>query len=837
MGLSKSHRRRVNLRHPFLETFYKRRLHLLRHSQQSRLRVSKSLATDILDEDIRRKQEVLDDLSPQIEYGNLTTLEPVEEAKILEKSISHNNIMNFIPNDEEEVLSSSTEYESPETETLYHYVHRQKKKRLKRARTGRSPYKYPALSELEEAGIREYYDTFLDTASWQVSNMILKPGDKHFLLWFFSSSYIPLICSCTGPLSNIFSLLAIICPWKLHKVVDIRTKDPFWCYLINSISIAFAVTSNFFLLLNYRRKLRYASCQVISISGWGIASLMLTGLIIGYHVWFYTVGLEEEYLLGEGFWYACITAILHFINFTLLAVNEIGFLKKKYKPVFNIDHVEETLVIQTTLMGVWLIIGAAVFTRVLNLRLSDAYLYFVTSVVTIGMQGVVPMNNVAGETLTSIWIICGLVMFGLIITSIGKMMFNFSKSTLYRHRIEHLRKKILKVHRMEEEIVTTNEDSFKLMGNIHKWALFVQAVMQLVISVAIFMITLLCGALAFSLLEQWSYKDSVYFCFYNLITLGQGSQSPSTPGGKTFFTAWALAAIPVMTILISTSSDFVFSKLTQIEKIPFFEIVFEYCNSHSSLRRFGEFLRTRELRGLERQKISDLASIALAIVKENSDDLSLKGTANPDPFKKVPILCHPADLLYSVLLNSENISSYDFIVSTPFVKLNAMTIQLANYFREGQSVNLDTVLLSEKRTLLTTSFQTLDGEFNSEKFKALYKIEDGGVVSPDGIIVTNFKKKNDFVLDKLSRLQVLFLNLRTKAHDMCTDPTRKYEFEEWEILLRLTNQTEALDDSFYWIESRSPLTFPINQPRYFMLHYIRHIVLFLQEFAAEWDNM
>lgn len=830
-------------------SYYRRKLHLLKHLRETKTKISKSLSLALLDEETRSKLEILKDLEPNVipkpifpdaEQPTSTKMES-HDSRSSSTSVtpdSSDNIenMSYLPSmryrpvadditnstDETSETGPSTKGQGlPETSkpAIYDYV-------------------LPSISELEESGLREFYNSFLVSASSEIANLNFKPGDDEFLFWFVASSYIPLLCSCSGPLSNMFSLLAIICPWKSHKVNAVYQPDPYWCYLINSISIVFAIVSNMFLLLNYRKKIRYTYCQIISIFGWGLACIILTALIIAYYFWFYNNGYNKRYVIAEGFYFATITVVLHFSNFILLLVNELGFLLRKYKPVFNINKTQETLIIQTIAICAWLIIGASIFTRMLNLTLAESFFYSILSVVTIGAQNYVPEGAVAAQTVTSLWIVCGLVMFGLIISSIRKMIVDFSQSTLYWHRSERLRKKLLKAHREDTGDLETNEDSFKLAQNISRWAVVIKGIVEVTCSMMVFFLTLFGGAMGFALFEGWTYRFSIYFCFFSFMTLGEGNATPSTPGGRALFCAWAIAAVPVMTILVSILSDFVFSKLTAFEQFTFSEVVIEFFISHKYLRGLGNFLKQREVNLVNKSIIEDLKTDSLLKVVDNQEN----SDKSVEPVPEIPLACHPVDMLYNVILNTNGLNSYDFINSKTFVRSNTATVQLANYLREGENVSLDSYRLYQAREKLAENFKLLDEKFDINKFANVYRINEDetespiSVVEPNNVIRTKFRKKHDFVLSRLSKIQLLLLQIRKSILDLCVDPDHVYTYEDWSVFYKVCSDDDVLTDPLFWIESRSPISVPINQPKFFILHYMRYLELYLQQFAAEWDE-
>ncbi|GMM30646.1 Tok1 protein [Martiniozyma asiatica (nom. inval.)] len=694
-------------------------------------------------------------------------------------------------------------------------------------------FSIPNVTEMEEVGLSQYYNSFLNSAKWQISNLNVKPGDSNFLLWFFMSSYVPLVCSCSGPLSNMFSLFAIICPWKINLQNNSFESDPNWVYIINSISIFFALISNGFLYLNYRKTIRYSYAQVISICGWGIASVILTILLIYYHFWFYRNHKEEEYIIGFGFFFAVITVVLHFTNFILLFANEVGFLLKKYKPVFNIDHTQETLILQTGSLCIWLIIGSSIFTRLMEVSLGESFYYCCVSILTVGAQYYVSSTDIAAQAVTAIWLIIGLIIFGLIVSSIRKMLINSAQSTIYWHRLESMRESTYKHHQDDK---LTPKECFKIMQKTTSWTFAFEGLSEVGISLFLFMFSLLCGALAFSLWESWTYRLSVYFCFFNLLTLGQGNQVPETPGGMVFFSIWSLTAIPVMTIFVSTASDFVLSKITSYESSKMIDIFTDFCIDTTGFHTIGNFLK-KGLTRIDNRKL-------LKLTEENSVMVHFDETHERSDSIDYPLSSHPVDLLVNILLDPSKVDNVSFINSAPYVQSNTLAVHLANYNREGLTVEFNKPELFKTRQQVVQALMDLDPDFDLQNFYTLYRlphirlpkgIASAGVVNKENIIQTSFRKKEDFVLSSLSKMEVTVLELKRAAILMCTDPEYKHSFEEWDKFFKITKSNQEFDK--FWLKKGNPLSFPLHEPSYFVLHYLRYLDLLIQKTAAEWDAM
>jgi len=288
---------------------FQKKYHLLKHLRKSRFTVSETLHDEIVEDDPDEHESDLQAI-PTSSYDLKSIRSFIRNRKYDKKNelSEEKDLQHFLTADKSR--SASIIFPGLESSFTNSRRRRSRMKSLDSAENCKArnlDFHLPTITEMEESGLKAFYFSILNSATWQISNLNVKPGDNHFIFWFFVSSYIPLLASCSGPLSNIFSLMAIICSWKINIDDPTTERDPVWCYSINSISIVFAIFSNIFLLLNYRKKIRYTYCQIISISGWGIACVILTALLIGYRCWYSKNKLYEQYKIGYGFYFACIT--------------------------------------------------------------------------------------------------------------------------------------------------------------------------------------------------------------------------------------------------------------------------------------------------------------------------------------------------------------------------------------------------------------------------------------------------------------------------------------------------------------------------------------------------
>lgn len=803
-----------------------------------------------------------------------------------------------------------------------------------------------------ESAVQDYFDSTLNTVEWRTSNLNVQPGDSYFVFWFVLSSYFPLVSSCIGPLSNMFSIFAIVCSWKIRRDVDdiyseYQGTDEAWVYIVNSISMCVAMMSNFMLILNYRKKLRYAVSQVISISGWFVASVMLTVLIVIYHKRFYDKGLDKDYEITYGFYFACITVCLHFGNFIFLFMNELGFLMKKYKPVFNVNDVQKSLIFQVGAMAVWLMIGSGVFVKMFKIPFGFALYYCIVSVVTVGEQQDVPYEA-AAQGVSSFWIMVALVIFGLIVSSVLDTIIEFSSSTLYWHRLRAVRDIRLKLKRSE---IVSNEDAFDFMRSVDDIADLSQKLLSLCMILIVFLLIFLCGGLGISLFEGWPFSLGCYFCFCVLVTLGCGNYAPVTAGGRALFCIWALASIPSMTTLISNLSELVFGRLKKINDIDFYDVFYDIAANSKHMRLIARIFSSRHdsigIQDLE--NLMDETSLGIqvgmrrtvdldhtfsdvvddepvfssgdelemlsfnehgteqtAMIDDDDDEdnnsggFSVAGLAIPhrlrtniskrsnkssksskshrssgvlsknglpdqcipeSVYASAPLPTHPVDTIFEYIINNKKLSNLDFITASQFVDRISRSIHLANYSRDNAHVtSYSDNQIRQARLYLLKALRDIDPGFSVSHFLDTYQLMEGPnpkrplltekpwsqchyhlsvLRMPQYRITTMFQKKNDFVLNNMSTLQILMTELKKSLFMICFKPNFRYNFEDWDRFMRLTQNADYLEDNEngdFWIGERSPLCYPNYEPQYFAMTYLRHIETKLHRFSWEYDK-
>ncbi|KAK5652733.1 hypothetical protein OQA88_9586 [Cercophora sp. LCS_1] len=401
--------------------------------------------------------------------------------------------------------------------------------------------------------------------------------------WWFASSAFPLIAGTLGPVASAFSICALVKPWRQFYPpgVDIDTAtyipDPIWLTILNGIQLAIAVISNMALLLNMTRRLRFAIAQPVTIIGWYISSVLLIGLVAtadGPLV----LQPEEEYIWSQAWYYAMYSSILYFVVASLMVVTFLGAQTGHYTKDFILTSSQRTLMLQTIMFLVYLLLGALAFSNIEGWNYLDAVYWSAVTLFTVGF-GDFYATTTLGRALLMPFSLVGIISLGLVIGSIRSLVLERGKRRFDARIIEKKRRQMLRrmtskgkddilvpIQPSDDQSVTTSpteferrREEFKLMRKIQDMADRRRRWYSVTISGSTWLTLWLVGAKIFQECEEpyqgWSYFDGFYFSFVSLTTIGYGDMTPVSNGGKSFWVFWALLALPTTTVLISNAGD------------------------------------------------------------------------------------------------------------------------------------------------------------------------------------------------------------------------------------------------------------------------------------------
>ncbi|UZP46290.1 hypothetical protein NXS19_014102 [Fusarium pseudograminearum] len=412
--------------------------------------------------------------------------------------------------------------------------------------------------------------------------------------WWFASSAFPMIAGTLGPVASAFSICALVRPWRQHRPhgQEVKTApfvaDPIWLTVINAIQLAMAVVSNVFLLLNMTRRVRFTIAQPITIIGWYISAILLISLLATaagpiYEGFKYP---SDELIWSQAFYYGMWAAILYFIDASLMLVTFYGAWTGHYNKDFNLTPSQRTLMLQTIMFLLYLLLGALVFSNIEGWNYLDAVYWADVTLFTVGFGDFRAETNL-GRALMMPYALVGVISLGLVVGSIRSLVLERGKRQVDARMEEKKRRRIVRTmtKKGKDEMLEPIRDSqrsmtpqrtdsnmqlpateferrkaeFELMRKIQAQTSSRRRWMAMAISTGSWLILWLLGAYIFVKCEEnyqgWDYFDGFYFCFVSLTTIGYGDVTPASNAGKSFFVFWSLLALPTMTVLISNAGD------------------------------------------------------------------------------------------------------------------------------------------------------------------------------------------------------------------------------------------------------------------------------------------
>lgn len=405
--------------------------------------------------------------------------------------------------------------------------------------------------------------------------------------WWFASSAFPMIAGTLGPVASAFSICALVRPWRQHfppgSDIDkaVFVDDPIWLTVINAIQLAIALVANLILLLNMAKKIKFTIAQPITIVTWYISAILLMALAATA-----SGPLIKEpqngYIWSQAFYYGIYAAVLYFFCSSLMVVTFWGALKGHYSKDFQLTTSQRTLMLQTIMFLVYLLVGALVFSRIENWAYLDGVYWADVTLFTVGF-GDFSASTPLGRALLFPYALIGVISLGLVVGSIRSLVLERARRQLGARMVEKKRKQMLRkmVRKGKDDILVPVTDDegyydesrttsglteferrqkeFELMRKIQAKSERRRRWMAMGISTTVWLILWLVGAAIFQQCEVtyqgWTYFDGFYFAFVSLTTIGYGDVTPISPAGKSFFVFWSLMALPTMTVLISNAGD------------------------------------------------------------------------------------------------------------------------------------------------------------------------------------------------------------------------------------------------------------------------------------------
>ena len=221
------------------------------------------------------------------------------------------------------------------------------------------------------------------------------------------------------------------------------------CIALNIASLVCAFVGNLFLLFNFTKRVRYIVALPATIILFYFASGILIGITSSMAI-YVPPGKGEVYT--QGFWHAVIAASLYLFCSMILMVNMLGYFLGHYPQHFTLTDEQRNLILQTMMFFLWLAGGAAVFGRIEHWSYVDALYFCDVTILTIGFGDFYPTSN-TGRGLVLPFSVGGIIILGLMVSSIHKFAGELSKDNVIRKHMESRR-----VNTLSRAVTLTEEE-------------------------------------------------------------------------------------------------------------------------------------------------------------------------------------------------------------------------------------------------------------------------------------------------------------------------------------------------------------------------------------------
>jgi potassium channel subfamily K, other eukaryote len=287
--------------------------------------------------------------------------------------------------------------------------------------------------------------------------------------WWFASTAIPLVAATFAPMANLFSIAALVVFWRNDITTDepltrdstsVGYPDPRWCYNLNVASLVCGFVGNLFLLFNFTRRIRYIVALPATILLFYVASGILIAITVCMHIY---VPPGKDQIYSQGFWYAIIAAALYVFNSMILMVNMVGYFLGHYPQHFTLDDEQRNLILQTMMFFFWLGGGGGIFAAVCDWTYPDALYFCDVTILTIGFGDYVSPND-PGRGLVFPYSVGGIIILGLMVSSIHKFAGELSKANVIKKHVENRRMNTL-------SRVVTMDGTEQGMADAQRWRL------------------------------------------------------------------------------------------------------------------------------------------------------------------------------------------------------------------------------------------------------------------------------------------------------------------------------------------------------------------------------
>lgn len=355
---------------------------------------------------------------------------------------------------------------------------------------------------------------------------------------------LPLLTAMVTPLTILFDIPATSQAWYESEKLPVRRSHI--SLILSALSLAASVTGNVVLLARFltRRRLWYLWLTIGCILSFtlrtvlGIVNLCITS--------------SSDFLPSSGYFCAIAGCCLGSLSTMTLSAHH-AFT---HHAITDFEHNDlylngRSILMSETALIILIGIQGLVFSRLEGWAYFDGIYFSVTTALTIGFGDLVPTTKL-GKILSFPFVVLAITQLGSIVAELWKafsMQHEISKRAT-RSRSEHTR------WHLETESGEKHVDLVQETQLLEQVEAHIRRETQHIafgLSIGLFLIIWLIGALIFARIEDWKYYNALYFSYVTFLTIGYGDYVPRSPGARVIFVLYALLAVPIITFFVLQS--------------------------------------------------------------------------------------------------------------------------------------------------------------------------------------------------------------------------------------------------------------------------------------------
>lgn len=147
---------------------------------------------------------------------------------------------------------------------------------------------------------------------------------------------------------------------------------------------------------------------------------------------------RPEQTYSQGFWHAVIAATLYMVSSMILMINMLGYFLGHYPQHFELTDEQRNLILQTMMFFIWLAGGAGIFAKISGFQYVDMLYFCDVTILTVGFGDFHPVND-AGRGFVFPYSVGGIIILGLMVSSIRKFAQEISRDNIVKSHVEKRR--------------------------------------------------------------------------------------------------------------------------------------------------------------------------------------------------------------------------------------------------------------------------------------------------------------------------------------------------------------------------------------------------------------